>query len=101
MIEKVLGVQLTSSGPVSETEFKKLFNKGIFKQALVKIAATFDLQVQSGQIPAGLSLGRKLDTYQRVKMIKGIDPGSETHKDTKKMLFSLGEILTKNDPSYV
>jgi hypothetical protein len=34
-------------------------------------------------------------------MIKGIDPGSETHKDTKKMLFSLGEILTKNDPSYV
>ena len=45
MIEKVLGVQLTSSGPVSETEFKKLFNKGILKQALVKIAATFDLQV--------------------------------------------------------
>lgn len=45
MIEKVLGVQLASSGPISETEFKKLFNKGIFKQALVKIAATFDLQV--------------------------------------------------------
>ena len=34
-------------------------------------------------------------------MIKGIEPSSETYKDTKKMLFSLGEILTKNDPSYV
>jgi len=34
-------------------------------------------------------------------MIKGIDPLSETHRDTKKMLFSLGEILTKNNPDYM
>lgn len=31
-----------NSGMISQNEFKKLFNKGIFKSALVKIATTFD-----------------------------------------------------------
>jgi hypothetical protein len=31
MIEKLVGVQFISSGSITETEFKKLFNKGIFK----------------------------------------------------------------------
>ena len=44
-IEKILGTQLTISSSVTETDFKKFFNRGIFKQALVKIAATFDQQV--------------------------------------------------------
>ncbi len=34
-------------------------------------------------------------------MIKGLDPKSETYKDTKKMLFSLNEILSENDPTFM
>lgn len=34
-------------------------------------------------------------------MIKGINPQNETYHDTKKMLLSLDEILTQNDPTYM
>jgi len=52
-----------SENKVSIEEFDKLFCKGMFKKALVKIAQTFDQQVNSGNISADLTLSRKLDTY--------------------------------------
>ena len=89
-----------SEGMVTQNEFKKLFQKGMFKQALIRIAQEFDKQVKEGKISADLSLSRKLDRYQRTSMIGGIDPKSKTHKDTKKMLASLLEIYKKNEPEF-
>jgi len=35
----------------------------MFKNALLKLANTFEKQVKAGNISASLSLARKLDTY--------------------------------------
>lgn len=43
----------------------------------------------------------KLDAYQRLQMIKGIDPKNDTYNDTKQKLFALGEVTANSDPNYM
>lgn len=100
IIDSYIGKDLMTAGEVSQTEFNKLFQKGMFKNSLIKIANTFEKQVQDGLISADLSLRCKLDYFQRNGMLKGLDRNSDTHKDTKKMLASLKDILESANPDY-
>lgn len=101
IILKQIGEEHINDGKISADSFSKLFCKGMFKRALIKIAETFENQVKTGKISADLPLGRKLDTYQRTSMMKGIDPTSETYKDTRQMFYSLRDILEANDPDFM
>ena len=65
----------------------------MFKQALLKLASDFDKKEKGGEIQSCLSLSRKLDTYQRTKMMQGMSKTSETYHDIKKLLYALKDIV--------
>ena len=52
-----------NEGHVSSREFAKLFQKGMFKLALIEMLTTFEEQKRSGVLAKDLSLSRTLDTY--------------------------------------
>lgn len=90
-----------SHNKITLQEFEKFFTKGIFRRALAKIIKDFDGEVVkwgNSELAEELSLGRKLDMYQRRGMIRGINPKAENHKDIRKMLYSLHDISTAANP---
>ena len=101
VIAKQIGEEKLKETYFSCDDFNKLFCKGMFKKALIKIAQIFEQQVQSGKICEGLSLARKLDTYKRQTIIEGLDPRSEKHKDTQNMLHSLRDIIEQANPDWM
>ena len=56
VIDSLIGSQRFSEDSIHYDEFSKLFQKGMFKATLIRIAAKFEKTQKSG-----LSLGRKLD----------------------------------------
>jgi hypothetical protein len=65
----------------------------MFKAALLKLASEFEKLEKAGEISSCLSLTRKLDTYQRAGMMRGMERTSETYEDVKKKLFALKDIV--------
>ena len=55
----------------------------------MRIAQEFENQVKTGKASAKLSLARKLDSYQRSSMVRGLNPASDSHKDTSRTLDAL------------
>lgn len=82
VLKQFLGRQFMNDGQVNQKEFAKLFQKGMFKLALVKMLTTFEEQKRSGVLAKDLSLSRTLDTYQRKTMLQGIHPQSATYNET-------------------
>jgi len=95
VIDRYVGKHTMTPQKLTLNEFQKLFQKGMFKNALLKLAQRFDNQQEAQVDPEGeeLSLFRKLEQYQRKSMIKGLDRNAETHQDIKKMLNSLRDIV--------
>lgn len=78
-------------------EFSKLFCKGIFKHAIMRISnkvnnpegeATKNVTM-SKEVADELSLDTKMNTFKRKKMLKGLDKSQETHKEVMQTLGAL------------
>ena len=65
--------RLARDGMISYGEFSSIFCRGIFKQALIRSAETFNSAIQrkSGQI-SDLNLRQRIDNYKRGKMVAGL-----------------------------
>jgi hypothetical protein len=100
LIRSAIDPAVLAEGKCSFDDFTKLFCKGIFKNALMRIANkvlqhgnnsnTNNLE-SSGKAntESGLNLESKMNNYNRHKLINGLDIKNETHKEVKQTLFAL------------
>ena len=63
IIDTYVGKSLNEEECINIHEFTRLFQKGMFRQALLKLAQTFEWQVSKGLISDQLSLTSKLTAY--------------------------------------
>ena len=99
LITQKIGTELMTPGMLHFNEFLKLFQKGIFKQALAKISQIFESGAEEGT--EQLSLRSKLEQYQRRGMFKGMDPRGQTFKETKRMMDALRDVFSLADADYI
>ena len=99
LIDNQIGPHRQADGYITQFEFGKLFQKGLFRNALIKIMNTFDLQVKCGQISDELSLQTKVLAYQRNSFLAGMDRTGDSFKDTKRTLESLQDIMLRDNPA--
>jgi hypothetical protein len=94
VIQKIIGPRLDEN-VMRQSEFNKFFQKGVFKDQLIKIANSFDNNNHS------LGLGYQLSTFQRRSMLKGINREHESHQDIKRILRSLQQLMCTTNPDFL
>ena len=103
-----------TEGKITFDEFSKLFVKGIFKHAIMRISQKVNnveeedrslrpKHPMSKEEANELSLDTKMNTFKRKKLLRGLDKEAETHKEVMNTLGALAQInmrdpRRKNEP---
>ena len=103
LIRNSVDPSVLTDGKCSFDDFTKLFCKGIFKHALMRIAKQLVNQGEGAkaEINEALSLETKMNTYNRQKLINGLDFKHDTHKEVMRTLGALDQINLRENPDYL
>ena len=107
MIRQEIDPNCITDGKITFDEFSKLFCKGIFKHAIMRISNKVNNPedeankslTMSKEVVAELSLDTKMNTFKRKKMLRGLDKEQETHKEVMQTLGALAQINMR-DPNW-
>jgi hypothetical protein len=103
LIRNEIDPSVLADGKCSFDEFSKLFCKGIFKHALMRIAKNVHNHGNGAlkETKNALNLESKMNAYNRSKLITGLEKHSSTHKEVMRTLGALDRINLRASAEYL
>lgn len=97
LVRTAIDPSVLMEGKCNYDDFSKLFCKGIFKQALMRIAKKImdhnnkgnGKDSLSSELAEQLPLETKMATFNRQKLLKGLNQKDHTHKEVMRTLGAL------------
>ena len=99
-VESEIGT-LEDENLISYTEFTRIFCRGIFKQAMIRSAESFNTSMNTKKDKLkDMTLKQKLSMYQRSNIVAGLmAPGTDHNTETKQILDNINLLNEKDkDP---